>query len=284
MISVVIPTYNRACTIERCINSILNQTYKDIQIVIIDDNSQDDTENIIKNMNIDNLKYIKLKENKGACYARNIGIENSDGQYVAFQDSDDEWFANKLEKQMQYIRKYDLDLVSCRMYQIFNDRKNIFPSQTKITRESIYRNNQISTQTILAKKECFKNDKFDIELPRFQDWDLILRLLSKFKCEIMDDILVNAYIQDNSISKNPDKAIKALEIFLEKHCINKRVKGNYLRLLALYKIQKNERYRKYLIHAFINNPFDKRICCDFMLSIILTRNSHYNFYVKRGRF
>ena len=71
-ISVIIPTYNRANLITKSINSVLSQTYKNIELLIIDDNSEDETETIVKNINDSRIKYIKLKENKGAAYARNV--------------------------------------------------------------------------------------------------------------------------------------------------------------------------------------------------------------------
>lgn len=285
MVSVIIPTYNRSETIKKSIYSVLNQTYNNIEIIVIDDKSTDNTEEVMKNIIDKRIRYIKLDENKGACFARNRGIELAKGKYIAFQDSDDEWLPQKLEVQLRYLQEKDLDIVSCRMYQIFDEEKtNIFPKKCEIDRKQVYLKNVISTQTILGKAECFKNEKFDINLPRFQDWDLVLRLLKNYKLEIVEDILVKAYIQENSISKNPEKAIKAIEIFLEKHCINRSIKGYYLRLIGLYRMQAKLEYKGLFLKAFINNPFNKEIIFDFIVSMIGMKNFHYNFYVNRGRF
>ena len=94
-VSVIIPTYNRATTIIKSINSVLNQTYSNFEIVVVDDNSDDNTKDIIKQIQDDRIIYIKNKKNLGAASARNIGIKNATGELIAFQDSDDEWIKQK---------------------------------------------------------------------------------------------------------------------------------------------------------------------------------------------
>jgi len=284
MISIVIPTFNREKVIERCIESILKQTYKDIEIIIVDDNSQDNTEEVVKNINSDKIKYYKLKENKGACYARNYGIKVSNGEYIAFQDSDDEWLIEKLEKQLNYLLLNNLDIVSCKIKRIKKDSTSVFPSNIKVSLESLYLENAISTQTILGKKECFNDIKFDNNLPRYQDWDLVINLAKKYKIGIIDEVLVNVYFQENSITKDPKKAIKALEIFLEKHNINSKTDARYNSLLGLYKLQNHDDYKENFRRAFLKNPLNPKIIFDFALSSLNLKKYHYNFYLKRGRF
>jgi glycosyltransferase involved in cell wall biosynthesis len=285
MISVIIPTYNRGSLIRRSIDSILNQTYEDIEVVVVDDNSTDDTEDIINEIIDRRIKYFKLNENKGACFARNKGVELSKGEYVAFQDSDDEWNVEKLSKQLNYLERNNLDIVSCRVCCIQNNNKNIFPKDTYISIEKIYYKNSIGTQTILGKKTCFLEERFNEKLSRFQDWDLAIRLLRKYKIEILNDVLVKVYMQNDSISKNPQKAIKSLEQFLQFHGKNKKIMGYYNRLIGLYKMQdNNENYKEYFNKAFCLNPFNKEILFDFILCKFGLNKFHYKFYLKRGRF
>lgn len=285
MISVIIPTYNRGKLLLRALKSVLNQTYKDIEVLVVDDNSNDNTEELVQEIKDDRIRYIKLSRNGGACIARNTGIELAKGEYIAFQDSDDVWKVDKLEKQLKYLKANNLDIVSCKMNQIIDENKiNIFPKNTNLKDDSIYYKNSISTQTILGKKECFLNEKFDVRLLRFQDWDLAIRLKNKYNMKIMDEILVDVYVQEDSISKNPSKAINALEVFIKKHGKNKKIIGYYSRLIGLYKMQLNKEYKKYFRKAFNCNPINKEIFFDFLVSHIGLRNFHYNFYVKRGRF
>ena len=102
-ISVIIPTYNRGKSIIQSINSVLEQTYHNLEILIVDDCSTDDTEYLISKIDDPRVKYIKLKENKGASFARNIGIKIATGKYISFQDSDDIYKNNKIEKQYIFL-------------------------------------------------------------------------------------------------------------------------------------------------------------------------------------
>lgn len=109
-ISVIIPTYNRGKSIIQSINSVLEQTYHNLEILIVDDCSTDDTEYLISKIDDPRVKFIKLKENKGASFARNIGIKIATGKYISFQDSDDIYKTNKIEK--QYIELYNLHIIN----------------------------------------------------------------------------------------------------------------------------------------------------------------------------
>lgn len=284
MISVIIPTYNREKVIKKSIQSILNQTYKDIEIIIVDDNSTDNTADIIKEFDNSKIRYYRLKENRGACFARNYGIERANGEYIAFQDSDDEWHGSKLEKQLDYLLFKNLDIISCKIKIIGENNKIIFPKDVNLSTNNIYIDNKISTQTILGKKQCFLNVKFDENLPRFQDWDLAINLVKKFKVEVLDEVLVDVYMQDNSISKNPEKAVKALKIFLEKYRTNKKIEAHYLRLIGVYKLQQYKDTKKYFFKAFIKNPLDKKIIIDLILSVLNLKELHRTIYIKKGRF
>ena len=99
-VSVIIPTYNRAKLIKRSILSVLNQTYQNFEIIVVDDGSADDTKSVVESFNNPKIRYIRHDINKGQSAARNTGIKNAKGKYIAFQDSDDEWLPEKLEKQM----------------------------------------------------------------------------------------------------------------------------------------------------------------------------------------
>ena len=129
-VSIILPTYNRAHIIEKAIQSVLNQTYQDFEIIIIDDGSKDDTKKIIRGFQEkDNrIKYIRFEENKGAAAARNAGIKMSKGEYITFQDSDDEWLPEKLEKQMKIIETSSENIVVyCGFWRIDGDEKTYIP-------------------------------------------------------------------------------------------------------------------------------------------------------------
>ena len=249
MISVVIPTYNREKTIKKAVDSVLSQTYKDIELIVVDDCSNDKTGEIISKINDVRLRYIRLEKNSGANYARNIGIFEANGEYVAFQDSDDVWRKEKLERELKYLVENDCDVVFCSMLQHHNDRKDIrFPRINDSDKKNLARRvlfgNIMSTQTILAKKELIKREKFDNSLERFQDWDLAIRLLNKYNVEFLDKVLVDVYVGEDSISKSSTKAVKSLSKIIDKYpeLLESKSVNDYLRLYLLkYAIEtKNE--------------------------------------------
>ena len=103
LVSCVLTTYNRSKILKRAITSVLNQTYTNIELIIIDDNSKDNTSDVVKIINNKRIKYIRNTSNKGLSYNRNLGASLSKGEFVAFIDDDDEWFPLKIEKQLVTI-------------------------------------------------------------------------------------------------------------------------------------------------------------------------------------
>lgn len=260
LVSIIIPSYNRAKTIERSINSILKQTYENIEIIVVDDYSNDNTEEIVKKMQDKRISYYKLEKNSGACFARNYGINKAKGEYIAFQDSDDEWKDNKLEKQVEVLEKNDYDMVICKMEQVDEETKkvvgiipdNINESRT-LTFNEVLEKNCISTPVIVAKNNCVKDIMFDDEMPRFQDWDFALRFLKKYNIYYLNEILFKQYCQKESITKNPKKGIMAYDMLLRKYenefKSDKKALSNAYIVYAALKKKNNEKYVKYLLKA-----------------------------------
>lgn len=220
MVSVIIPSYNRENTIVRAVNSVLNQTYKDIEVIVVDDCSKDRTLELLSSIKDERLKFFKLEKNSGACVARNFGIEKANGEFIAFQDSDDEWLPEKLEKQMKVFESNsDVDLVFCQFTKIIKENTSVFPPLESgiITRKVLLEKSYISTQTIIGRKECFNTIKFDPKMPRLQDHDLVIRLSKKYRFYFVNEPLVNMYVQDDSISQNIKKLIDAEYLLLTKY-------------------------------------------------------------------
>lgn len=241
LISVVIPTYNRQNTIIRAVNSVLNQTYDNIEIIIVDDCSVDETVDVVNSLKDPRIHLHKLEKNSGACMARNIGVALAVGKYIAFQDSDDEWSPNKLEKQMKFLEEGKYDFVSCNLYRVgLPKRRQISPKKCPKDRVDMWcqlmESNWISTQTILCKKECFKNISFDVKIKRYQDWDLALQAANFYKIGFLNEYLVYQYFQINSISKKTDNAFNKLFV-INKHKNdiiqdNKKMQAQYYKSLG----------------------------------------------------
>lgn len=210
-ISVVIPTYNRAHLIKESLQSVLDQTLQPLEIIVVDDFSTDNTEEVVKSLNSPLIKFIKNQRKKGANGARNTGILMAKGEYIAFHDSDDIWLNHKLEEQNEIFMIHpDIDICFC-SFQQDSSKKMIMPP-SKIDRRDInkklLKGNFISTQTIVLRKNKLGGHLFDENIKRFQDWDFMLSLDS-LNIFHLDKILVIQKVQNNSISKN----INDLEAF-----------------------------------------------------------------------
>ena len=116
LVSVIIPTYNRAGYLERAIKSVLNQTYQNLEIIIIDDNSKDGTKKTVLDFNVSKLRYYRNLNNRGAPFSRNRGIELSKGDYINFLDDDDVLLPRKIELQIKKFEESEskrLGVVTC---------------------------------------------------------------------------------------------------------------------------------------------------------------------------
>ena len=226
-VSVIIPTYNRAHLVGRAIQSVLNQTYHDFELIIVDDGSTDNTEDIIKKFQEQDkrVKYIRHEKNRGGSAARNTGIKNAKGEYIAFQDSDDEWLPKKLKNQMEVFKDAPLEVgvVYTGFLRIENGKKNYIPSSWVIKKEGninkeLLKGNFVTTQSIVAREKCFeKVGMFDENLPRLQDWELVIRLSKYYNFKCIDEPLLVSYYTSDSISANNDALIKAIELIITKH-------------------------------------------------------------------
>lgn len=218
LVSVIIPTYNRASLIKRSIMSVLNQTYNNLELIIVDDGSTDNTEEIVKSIKDERIVYIK-QPNKGACEARNNGIDYAKGEYIAFQDSDDVWHINKIERQLETLKETDADIVFCinTPYDTNGKERDFRPIHNNGFIPKDMPPIWIGTQTFLGKSAVFKDCKFDAEVKRWQDFEILVRIQAKYKPYYLKEKLVDYYIQNNSIThKNQDKLLYAWHIILNK--------------------------------------------------------------------
>jgi glycosyltransferase involved in cell wall biosynthesis len=232
-ISVIIPTYNREKLIVNSLGSVLNQTYSNIEILIIDDGSTDNTKKEIDKIKDKRIKYIKLNKNSGSCNARNIGIKMAIGTYISFQDSDDIFHPDKLKKQFRNLIKNKSDFDFCKILIVINNtNKYVFPddiTETKIYNGNIFdellnKGNFISTQSILVKKHYIQKYLFDIK--------------RNLKVSYTNEILVDLFVQNNSISSSKKKLKKAIQILLNKNYnLNAFQKENFSNYLNYFKKQ-----------------------------------------------
>lgn len=199
LVSVLIPTFNREATIKRAVESVLSQTYSDIECIVIDDASTDSTQKILKNINDPRLKVFNLPENKGVSFARNYGEERSSGKWIALLDSDDEWLPNRLEKQLKYAEVYpNLPLIHGEEIWVRNG-KRVNPK--KIHQKSggrIFRNCLhlclISPSATLMKRELYRElDGFRVDYPVCEDYEMWLRVTEKYEVGFIEEPIIIKY-------------------------------------------------------------------------------------------
>lgn len=227
LISVVLPTYNRAFSIQKSIESVLGQTYSKLELIIVDDCSSDETEKIIKTIEDTRIRYIRNSENKGANYSRNKGIKIAKGEYIAFEDSDDIWHKDKLEKQLKMLKENSADLVYSYYNYISDGIRRVYPvnkdSYSKIEKNEkildiLLRGNIITTATIFVRKESLLQiGLFDEDMPRLQEWELCIRLAQKFKFICLEEPLTDVYFSMESITNRPELLIEAKSLIIRKH-------------------------------------------------------------------
>ena len=183
--SIIAPIYNSSNYLIEMIESVMNQTYQNWELILIDDKSTDNSkEIIIRFSNNDNrIIPIFLEQNKGVGYARNIGLENSKGEFIAFLDSDDYWHPNKLQDQIEFIINTKIDIVSNYYFNVDENSviKSYFVLPEKITYNLLKFNNYILTSTLLCKSESIKGLRFSV-LRKRQDWIFFLDILKRGLC------------------------------------------------------------------------------------------------------
>lgn len=180
LVSIVIPCYNASSTIEETIKSVINQSYKKWEAIIVDDCSTDNSAEIIKAFHDDRIRYYKTDSPSGTpALPRNIGIKESKGDYVAFLDSDDLWTPDKLESQLKYIHSNNVSFVYS-YYSRFssNDRVGgVIKSPAIANFDTIKKRDYIPMLTILLKKELLNGIEFEAR-PK-EDYVFLLRLFQK---------------------------------------------------------------------------------------------------------
>jgi len=205
IVSVIVPVYNGEKYIVETIKSILNQSYENIEIIICDNNSTDNTLTLLKKFKKEkNIQIVNCKK-KGVSHARNMAIEKAKGDYIAFLDSDDLWYKNKIKKQIEFMENNNVDLCYCKYDYIDNNSKQLSRKprkiQLKATYQSLLKDNYIGTLTVVINKEKVK----DIAFKEIHHEDLVLWLnLIKQRYNFMGikEVLASYRVSDNSLSSN----------------------------------------------------------------------------------
>ena len=207
-VSVIIPVYNSSKHLKECIDSVINQTYKNLEIIIVNDDSTDNSLSIINSYKDKRIKLIDLKENVGVSFARNKGIERATGDYICYLDSDDYWNHNKIEKQIKFIKNKafiytDYEFLS-------NGKRKRVNVPKKMTYKDALKNTTIFTSTVMFNMKYL--NKEDLSMPNVKrggDTATWWKVLKKVNVAYgMNDVLAIYRVEGKSLSSNKLKALK----------------------------------------------------------------------------
>jgi glycosyltransferase involved in cell wall biosynthesis len=280
-VSVIIPAYNRAYIIGRSMQSVLDQTYKDFELIIVDDGSSDNTEEVVRAFNDQRIRYIKHASNRGVSAARNTGIKAARGKYIAFQDSDDEWLPQKLEKQMALFEqdtKGDLGLVVCEAQCIREGRKTrSTPNANWLNYEQLISHigeSGIGAPRFLLKRNLAAPELyFDESLRSYEDWDLMCRLSRICRIDYVKNILFRWYFHNNPHVFIPRNRIEARNALLLKYAGELKVRPKALsyvyrhNALDCHQLGQMGEMRRYLKASIKTYPWNPDLYLNYIVSL-----------------
>lgn len=277
-VSVIIPTYNRPELVRRAIHSVMEQTFKDYEIVVVDDGSLEPV--CVLENEFEHLRVVRHEKNLGEASARNTGIRESRGEFIAFLDSDDSWLPEKLNIQVSLmINNPSLGATTTGYYYLTEEGKSVeIPSRQQNWYKHLAKGLGLAPgTTLMVRRNLAVNTPYDVTLPRMADLDWLLRFSKIYPIDVVQKPLATIYRGGRPSAKNVETAnlriiekyqqdFMSLGKFYGSQCIGKR----YLEIATHY-FRENQRKKgwHYLLKALKKNPFQRlsmylRIL-DFML-------------------
>jgi glycosyltransferase involved in cell wall biosynthesis len=266
-VSVIIPTRNRASYLGGAVRSVLAQSFDDLEIIVVDDCGDDNSERVVTSFRDPRIRYLRHDRQRGGAAARNTGIAHASGEYIAFLDDDDEWYPEKLARQMSVLGASPPEIGGVYTGYFIVDRSSgqirgqIVPNHRGDLSQALLAENCIgSTSSMLLRRSCLdKVGGFDERLPSFQDYDLWLRLARKYQFECLRAPLLKYFVHGKKIWTNPQALTQGLELMLRKYgyaaAFRKKCGTYYLNLGVQYcESNKFEAGRKALLRAARLNP------------------------------
>jgi glycosyltransferase involved in cell wall biosynthesis len=233
LVSVILPSYNRAYCIIPAVESVLRQTYENLELIIVDDCSTDNTVQVLSSISDQRLRIIRHDRNQGAAAARNTGLGAAEGELIAFQDSDDEWCISMLERQLQRRAELGPDFEVSYCAKVVHGRDDhgnfgpryaayVPPADRRCVEgevlDEVFQKAIASTQTIVVTKRLIQAvGGFDETLRVGVDWELTVRLARKTKFAFIEEPLVMTRLMDDSITHRRLDSVHTIQVVIDKH-------------------------------------------------------------------
>jgi glycosyltransferase involved in cell wall biosynthesis len=272
-VSVIIITKNRAHYVSSAIKSVLKQTFKDFELLVVDAASTDNTKEVVCEFHDRRVRYIHEDRDRGVSASRNVGINLSKGEFIAFLDDDDLWMSTKLEKQVDIIRKNPLIGFVSTGIRVLNENKKIVKFGIPRAKDNIFpkiliRNMIGNCSAVLVRRRCFeKVGLFDENLHAAEDFDMWIRLAKYYQFDCVQEYLLVTRKHSKSISTDYERVLKATRTLYRKHLKELTAASDYRRMLASWycelgslcsKCGNTKKARRMFAHAVSNDPFSSR--------------------------
>jgi glycosyltransferase involved in cell wall biosynthesis len=296
-VDVIIPTYNRSTFLQAAIGSVLNQSFDDFTLLVVDDASEDDTQSVVKSFNDKRIKYIRHATNRGEAFARNTGLSETSAAFVAFLDDDDEWLPEKLGLAFAVLKNspskvggvYSGVFIIDKVSGIKQGRK-LAERRGYIYFDMVRRSVIFTPSTVLVRRECFeKVGLFDESIPWMLDYDMWIRISREFHFECIKEPLVKYHVHKNQISNNAAIRAKGLEAMLKKHhdffSLDQKMHSRFYRDLG-FAYGENKQLGnawKAVLKATKLNPFEAGTYFEFLKLVGLSLSGPKNYMRLRHR-
>lgn len=217
-VSIIIPSYNRERVLHRAVKSVISQTYKNWELIIVDDRSTIPAQEIIT-LKDPRIQIIRHSKRQGAAAARNTGMRIAQGKYIAFLDSDDEWLPEKLSKQIAFLEKSDPIVGGCvtSMCLIYGDKTTIYRGIiSNFYQQSLKGDHFGPGSTLVFKKECLKKVGLqNPKLKRLEDWEWQINFSRYYQWEVLHEVLTKVYIGKAANFESVKESILALQDMMQ---------------------------------------------------------------------
>lgn len=223
LVSIICPMHNGAKFVDETISCVLSQTYPDFELLIVDDNSTDNTVELIKKYDDKRIKLFVNEENKGAAYSRNLAISKAQGKYIAFLDGDDLWINNKLEEQIRFMEEKNYDFTYTDYEVVDESGKStgiFFTGPKKVTHRMFLRIDYIGTTTVMYKREVYPCLQIPENIYKRNDDAMWLLLSKNCDCYLMKGIYSKYRRNDGSISSGRKSKLFKYHVELYKKLYN----------------------------------------------------------------
>lgn len=250
LVSVVIPTHNRIDLLERAVQSVLKQSWPNIEIVIIDDGSKDETAERIKALSQKNtcITYLRNETPQGACVARNIGIEAARGKYIALLDDDDEYVPKAIETLLQTYISGDYSFV-CSDLKIISKSGNRRSSKAgRIDLDKILWINCATMSMITEKEKLILSGMFDKNLKAAQDYDLWIRLIKKYGLALRIPDVLYIYHQEHESQRITTVSSNRFKGYFDNYLKHRQLMHRRQRAYQLFRFMKLSGHNITLCH------------------------------------